>query len=298
MHVKDRTFVLLLLAPAGIFMLLFVLYPLALLIIKSFTDATLVSQANAQFVGLANYATALGNPLFQGAALRTALYTLIVVPSELLLGLGAALLFNAFGKASTLPRAIFAFPLMISPIVAGLLWRFLLSDNFGVVNWILYWTHILHDPTQISWLSNPHIVLLSVAVPDIWLTTSFVALVLYAGLQGVPPELLEAARIDGASAVQAFLHIVLPLLRPLIAIVLIVRGVDAAKTFDVIWLQTQGGPNFASEVLSLQIYRSTIRFGNLGIGAAEATMFVGVMLIVSIVATQTMWRTPPGARRG
>lgn len=289
----DRMFVFFLLAPAVLFMLAFMIYPLGDLVYNSFFNGTITSPADARFVGLANYAAVVASPEFDGSVARTLLYTLTVVPLELILGIGAALLFNRLGGKSTVFRTIFGFPLLISAMVGGLLWKFLLSDNFGLINWILYWAHILADPTDVSWLSNTSLVIFSVAIADVWLTTSFVALVVYAGLQGIPGELVDAARVDGANYVQTLRHVVLPLLRPVIAVVLVIRGVDAAKTFDTIWLQTQGGPNFASEVLSLQAYRTTIRFGDLGHGSAIATLFLVVMVAVSAVAVFRIWR--PGA---
>lgn len=294
----ERGFVLLLLAPAATFMAVLVAYPVFDLVRNSLFSGTLAAPDSGAFVGLANYASALASPQFQGAAVRTIAYTLIVVPSELVLGIAAALIFNAIGARSAVFRTIFAFPLMIAPLVAGLLWKFLLSDNFGIVNWILYWVGILPSPTSVSWLSDPNLVLFSVALPDIWLTTSFVALVVFAGLQNIPGEILEAARIDGANFGQLLRHVTLPLLRPVLAVVLVIRGVDAAKTFDVIWLQTQGGPAFASEVLSLQIYRTTVRFGDLGQGAAIATMFLAALMVVAIVAVMRVWRPGQGAVRG
>jgi multiple sugar transport system permease protein len=129
-----------------------------------------------------------------------------------------------------------------------------------------------------------------VTFPDIWLTTSFVALIVFAGLQNIPQDLMEAARIDGANARQIFRRITLPLLRPVIAVVLIIRGVDAAKTFDLIWIQTEGGPRSQSEVLSLTIQRRMIRFGDLGEASAIATLFLMVMAILAIVAYMTVWR--------
>lgn len=291
----ERGFAMLLLAPASLFLAVLVAFPLFDLVRSSFYGGTLAAPDAGAFVGLGNYAAALASPQFQGAAFRTVLYTLLVVPSELVLGVAAALLFDAAGQRSAVFRTVFAFPLMIAPLVAGLLWRFLLSDNFGVVNWILYWVHVLPSPTSVSWLSDPNLVMLSVALPDIWLTTSFVALVVFAGLQNIPAEVVEAARIDGARYRQVLRYVTLPLLRPVLAVVLVIRGVDAAKTFDVIWLQTQGGPAFASEVLSLQIYRTTVRFGDLGQGAAIATMFLAALMVVAIVAVMRLWRPGEGA---
>ena len=182
-----------------------------------------------------------------GAGWRTLAYTLMVVTLEFALGLGMALLFTTLGRKSEIWRTVFLYPLMIAPIVAGLLWKFLMIDNFGLIGTLLHQAGILQNPNQIGWLSNPDIVLFSVAVPDIWLTTSFMCLVLFAGLQNIPGDLIEAARLDGARAHTLLFRIILPLLRPVIAVALVVRGIDAARAFDTILIQTNGGPQSASE---------------------------------------------------
>ncbi len=290
MKVSDRNYVLLLLAPAALFLAVFVAYPLVMLVWNSLHEVELLHPAERVFIGLSNYADALTSERVLGSAWRTLVYSVIALSAEFFLGFAVALLFNAFGKRSELARAIFIFPLMIPPIVAGLLWRYMLIDNFGIVNWILTWIGLLDSPSQIAWLSDTRIVLFSVALPDIWLTTSFVALVVYTGLQNIPPELIEAAKIDGANAVQSFWNVTLPLLRPVIAVVLIIRGIDVARAFDVIWIQTEGGPQFASEVLSMHIYRTMIRYGDMGLASAVAVLFLIALLIVSVTAFFSVWR--------
>ena len=179
---------------------------------------------------------------------------------------------------------------MIAPVVAGLLWRFLLIDNFGIVGALLARVGILSDPNQIGWLSNPDIVLFSVAIPDVWLTTSFMTLVLFAGLQNLPGDVIEAARLDGVGGWRLLTRIMIPLLRPVIAVALIVRGVDAAKAFDVILIQTNGGPEQASTTLSLLIYQTMVRFGEPGLASAMSVVYLIVMLAVAVVAITTIWR--------
>jgi multiple sugar transport system permease protein len=193
-------------------------------------------------------------------------------------------------------RTIFMYPLMIAPVVAGLLWRFLLIDNFGIVNELLARAGILSDPSQIAWLSDPRIALFSVAVPDIWLTTSFITLVLFAGLQNIPGDVIEAARIDGARYPRILFSIILPLLRPVIAVALIVRGIDAARAFDIILIQTDGGPQNSTTTLSLLIYRTMTRFGDPGLASAMGTVYLVAMLAVAIAAVLLIWR-PGGSAR-
>ncbi|MGW5611018.1 carbohydrate ABC transporter permease [Streptomyces sp. NPDC003753] len=290
---SDKRFALMLLLPAAAFLAVFVVWPLVKLVIDSFYDIAPLA-GTRRFVGLGNYKDALTSSDFLHAALRTLGYTVIVVTLEFTLGLGAALLFNALGQRSRVLRTVFLYPLMIAPVVAGLLWRFLLIDNFGLVNALLVRVGILNRPADIGWLSDPNIVLASVSIPDIWLTTSFMTLVLFAGLQNIPGDVLEAARLDGASARQQLFRIILPLLRPVIAVALIVRGIDAARAFDTIVIQTNGGPESASTTLSLLIYRTTVRFGEQGLAAAMGTLYLLAVLVVAFVTMRMIWRPGRG----
>ena len=289
-HVPDRTFAMLLMAPAAVFLGVFVAWPLVRLVVDSFYEISPIAGGPRSFVGLENYSQALQSDAFTSAAVRTVAYTGIVVIAEFVLGLAAALLFSMLGSRSTVFRTVFLYPLMIAPVVAGLLWRFLLIDNIGIVNELLARVGLLSSSDSIGWLSNPDIVLFSVALPDIWLATSFMTLILFAGLQNIPGDVLEAARIDGASAVSMLFRIILPLLRPVIAVALIVRGIDAAKAFDIILIQTEGGPENASQTLSLLIYQTMIRFRDPGLASAMATMYMVVMLAVATVAVWVIWR--------
>ena len=291
---SERRFVLLMLAPAVLFLGLLVAYPVALLVYNSFFEVELINPSARVWVGLANYADALTSKRILETALRTLQYSAFALCFEFIFGFGAALLFSAISGKSNWHRTIFALPLMISPIVAGLLWRFLLVGDIGILNYGLSALGIIPNPKAINWLSDPDIVIYSVAFADIWLTTSFVALVSYAGLTNIPKDLLEAARIDGANALKRFWHVTLPLMRPVIAVVVIVRGIDALKTFDLIWIQTQGGPRQASEVFSMNIYQRMVRYGDLGEASASATLFLAFMIVLAALAYWKIWRTDNG----
>ncbi|BCW61696.1 sugar ABC transporter permease [Arthrobacter sp. StoSoilB22] len=290
MRITDRRFALYLMTPAALFLAVFVAYPLFRLVADSFYKISPIAGGAREFVGFQNYAAAFASEAFMGAGWRTLAYTLVVVTLEFALGLGMALLFTTLGRKSQIWRTVFLYPLMIAPIVAGLLWKFLMIDNFGLIGTILHQAGILSNPNQIGWLSDPNIVLFSVAVPDIWLTTSFMCLVLFAGLQNIPGDLIEAARLDGARSPALLFQIILPLLRPVIAVALVVRGIDAARAFDTILIQTNGGPQSASETMSLLIYRTMIRFGDPGLASAMGTLYLLAMLAVAFVAVSTIWR--------
>ena len=293
---SDRRFALLLMLPAATFLAAFVAWPLLKFIADSFFEISPIAGGPREFVGFDNYAEAFASEAFQGAAVRTILYTAIVVTAEFVLGLAVALLFTALGRRSNGFRTLFMYPLMIAPVVAGLLWRFLLIDNFGIVNQLLFEWGILQSPDQIQWLSDPNIALFSVALPDIWLTTSFITLVLFAGLQNIPGDVIEAARIDGAGYPRLLFSIIIPLLRPVIAVALIVRGIDAARAFDIILIQTDGGPQGSTTTLSLLIYRTMTRFGEPGLASAMGTVYLIAMLAVSILAIALIWRPGRSAR--
>lgn len=267
-----------------------VAYPVVLLIINSFYEVDLLTPNDRVWVGLDNYIKVLGSDRIRENALRTLQYTIFALFFEFLFGFCAALLFNAIAAKSRWHRTIFALPLMVPPIVAGLLWRFLLVGNIGILNYGLSAVGLISSPDQIAWLSNTDYVIYSVAFADIWLTTSFVALVSYAGLTNIPKDLIEAARIDGANAFKRFRHVTLPLMRPVLAVIVIVRGVDAAKTFDLIWIQTQGGPQHQSEVFAMNIYQRMVRYGDLGEASAAATLFLMVMICLAALAYWKIWR--------
>lgn len=292
----DRRFAVLLMLPAALFLAAFVLWPLIRFIYDSFFEISPFAGAARTFVGLDNYVAAFASDAFTSASVRTLLYTFFVVALEFVFGLAVALLFTALGSRSTVFRTLFMYPLMIAPVVAGLLWRFLLIDNFGIINELLTQAGILSSPDQVQWLSNPHLALFSVAIPDIWLTTSFITLVLFAGLQNIPGDVIEAARLDGARYPRMLFSIILPLLRPVIAVALIVRGIDAARAFDVILIQTDGGPQGSTTTLSLLIYRTMTRFGDPGLASAMGTVYLLAMLAVAIAAILLIWRPGAGAR--
>ncbi len=287
----ERWFVVWMLFPAVIFLGLLVAYPVALLVYNSFFEVELINPSVRTWVGLANFTDALTSDRIRDSALRTVRYASFALTFEFIFGFGAALLFSVIAERSRWHRTIFALPLMISPIVAGLLWRFLLVGDIGILNHGLAAVGIISDPGAIRWLSDTDIVIYSVAIADIWLTTSFVALVSYAGLMNIPRDLIEAARMDGANAFKRFWHVTLPLMRPVIAVVVIVRGIDALKTFDLIWIQTQGGPRQASEVLSMNIYQRMVRYGDLGEASAIATLFLLFMIALAVLAYWWIWRT-------
>ena len=185
---------------------------------------------------------------------------------EFLLGLGLALLLDSLAHGRGVFRAGLLAPMLLPPVVAAVIWRLIYNPQFGVLNGTLRAAGI--PTTRLTWTSGESSAMVSVLLVDIWEWTPFLFLLLSAGLQAIPQEPYEAARIDGASAWQVFRDVTLPLLKPTLVLALLLRAMDLARIFDQIFILTQGGPGFATETVSLHIYRTAFRFFNFGYAAA------------------------------
>ncbi|MCA1042519.1 sugar ABC transporter permease [Bacillus infantis] len=275
--------------PAGIFMLVFLLYPILLLVRDSFYKVDFLNASAREFVGLSNYVSSLTSERFLKALWNTVIYITAAVGVEFILGLILALLLSNAFKGSQVIRTLLLSPLMLAPLVSGLIWKFMLNDQFGIINWGLYKIGILSDPHQIMWLSDSKFALFSTIIADIWLTTPFMMLVLLAGLKGIPQSLYEAAEIDGASRWQKFRYVTIPSLIPVATVALLIRIIDAARTFDIVWVLTQGGPGFSSELLSTYMYKTLTRYGQVGESSAMAVIFIILLLGLSSFFITKLW---------
>ncbi|MGF6950816.1 multiple sugar transport system permease protein [Neobacillus sp. B4I6] len=282
--------------PAGIFMLVFLVYPILLLIRDSFYKIDLINPSLREFVGFANYTSSLTSSRFLKALWNTVVYIGVAVCIEFILGLILALLLSNAFKGSQFIRTLLLSPLMLAPLVTGLIWKFMLNDQFGIINWGLYKLGLLSDPHQILWLSDSRFALYSTIIADIWLTTPFIMLVLLAGIKGIPISLYESAEIDGANKWHKFRYITFPSLIPVATVALLIRIIDAARTFDIVWVLTQGGPGFSSEVLSTYMYKTLTRYGEVGQSSAMAVIFIIILLILSSFFITKMWS--PRKRHG
>lgn len=180
-------------------------------------------------------------------------------------------------------------PLMIAPLVAGLTWKLMMSSSFGIINELLTRIGILSSSSDILWLADERWSLLACCIADIWLTTPFMMLMILAGLQGLDTSMLEAARIDGAGMLAQVFTIKLPVIKPVLLTALSVRIIDAARTFDIIWAMTEGGPNRSSETISIIIYKTLTRYNDTGYASAMAVVFIAVLVIFTLVFMQSLW---------
>jgi multiple sugar transport system permease protein len=236
-------------------------------------------------VGFRNYARALGNPLFFDALRATGLYALIVLPTEIILGLGFALLVHRAVKRAGLRATLYVLavvPLVVPPVAVGVVARLIYAPGYGVLNYVLHSIGITQS--DIQWLGVPILAMGSVASVDVWQWTPFVYLVLFAGLQTVPKESVEAAQVDGATWWTQFRYIELHYLRPLFLLIVFFRMADVLRVFDHVYILTGGGPGTATQLLSLYIYRIEFRFFDGGQAAALAVMvLVAISVLYSLV---------------
>jgi len=194
--------------------------------------------------------------------------------------LGLAVLLNSQFRGRGFFRAGLLVPMMLPTVVVGVVWRLMLNPNFGAVNGTLKGAGI--NTTSLTWTSSPYLAMLSIIAVDVWQWTPFMFLILLAGLQAIPQEPYEAALIDGSSAWQTFRHVTLPLLKPAILVALLLRTMDLLRVFDQVFILTEGGPGFATETISLYIYRTAFRFSDFGYAAAMS--FV-LLIITNIIST-------------
>ena len=273
----DRRLPYLFLAPAVAVLLSLSIYPL----IYSLSVSLQVESTKGVRWSFGNFQRLLSDNFFLSAMGHTFIYAAAALVCEFLLGLGLALLLNSRIRGRALFRASLLVPMMLPPVVVGVVWRLMLNPDFGAINGTLKGFGFNTD--ALTWTASPRLALLSVIVVDIWQWTPFVFLVLLAGLQAIPQEPYEAAKIDGSSRWQTFRYVTLPLLKPAILIALLLRTMDLLRVFDQIFILTEGGPGFATETISLYIYRTAFRFFDFGYAAAMSFVLLAITNVISVV---------------
>lgn len=287
MRLISRKTLLLFFLPGAIFMGAFLVYPIINMVIDSFFEIGITG--NRTFIGLENYIRAFTAGGFLKQLKNTLLYIIIAVGVETAVGLLFALFFELNYKGSKVIRSLMMAPLMIAPLVAGLTWKLMMSSSFGIINELLTRIGILADSSDILWLADEKWSLLACCIADIWLTTPFMMLMILAGLQGLDGSMMEAAKIDGANMLKQIFYIKVPMIKPVLLTALSVRIIDAARTFDIIWAMTEGGPNSSSETISIIIYKTLTRYNDVGYASAMAVIFIAVLVVFTLVFMQSLW---------
>ena len=274
---RELVFPLLLLTPALAVLLSLSIYPL----IYSITISLQRETADGLKWTLANFARLGSDSFFLTAMAHTFVYAAAALVLEFSIGLGLALLLNTQMRGRGFFRATLLVPMMLPTVVVGVVWRLMLNANFGAINGTLKEFGL--NTEGLTWTASPRLAFLSVIVVDVWQWTPFVFLVLLAGLQAIPQEPYEAALIDGSSRWQTFRHVTLPLLKPAILIALLLRTMDLLRVFDQIFILTEGGPGFATETISLYIYRTAFRFFDFGYAAAMSFVLLALTNVISTI---------------
>jgi multiple sugar transport system permease protein len=274
----DRYFKYWIIAPAIFLLLLIGLFPLIYSLIVSFQRITMMEE-DTSFAGLANYAQLFKDVRLWGSLLHTAIITAIALPLELVLGLLMAQLFLERLPGRQIFVSLLVLPTVISPIVAGATWRLLFDNRYGPINQMLGW--IAGKPVAALWTVNPDLVYPAIILCEIWQWTPFMFLILLAALSNVDKSLTEAAEIDGAGYWRIFFKIVLPAIWPVMAIAIVIRGLDLVRIFDIIWALTQGGPGTMTETIS--IYTYVQGFQQFEVSYTAAMAFLVIVLLTVIV---------------
>jgi multiple sugar transport system permease protein len=266
-------------APDAIGLLIFIGAPMLLSLSLGFFS---VSGFGAySFVGLDNYRRMLGDPLFWQSLRVTALYIVMLVPALYASGLGLALLIQADTRFNGFVRTLLFMPQTVSLVVVALVWQVLLVDKIGLLN---RFTSML-GLGVISWLGDPHFALVVVVIVSVWFLMGFYMLIFLGGLQDIPKEYYEAAKIDGAGPIASFYMITLPLLRPTSFFVLLVSTVTAvcgSQTFDLVYVMTRGGPANATSLAIFYVYQQAFLFNEYGYAAAMASVMVVVLMLITV----------------
>jgi multiple sugar transport system permease protein len=281
---RERALPYLLVAPTIAVLAALSIYPLVYAVKVSLQTE---SAAGARWA-FANFARLLKDEFFLSALWHTLVYAIIALTIEFLLGLGLAVLLNKRMRGRSFFRAALLVPMMLPPVVVGVVWRLMLNPNFGAINGTLQGFGA--NTESLTWTAHPTLAFASIVLVDIWQWTPFMFLILLAGLQAIPEEPYEAALIDGSTPWQTFRHVTLPLLKPAILIALLLRTMDLLRVFDQIFILTEGGPGSATETVSLYIYRTAFRFGDFGYAAAMSFVLLILTNTISLLYIRLLQR--------
>lgn len=275
---EQQRFMLLLVLPSALLLLLFQVVPIVIGANASFRDWSL-SNPKKTWIGLSHYVSVLTDPAFLWIVLpNTFLFMILSVGLSLCAGLGLALLLNRTFFGQKLVQTILLLPLMVAPVIAAIMIRWMFNDQFGIVTVVIEALGFESYP----WLTQRWTAFAIIVLTDVWLWTPWFTLLLLAGLQSLPKEPFEAAAIDGTTAWRVFRYLTVPMLRPVIVVCIVIRAIDAFRTFDIVWTLTGGGPARQTELFSVYAYENAFIFLNFGRGSAAALIGAAIILVVGL----------------
>jgi multiple sugar transport system permease protein len=281
----------LLLGPCLLYLIIFAIYPLFHSLRLSFTDLT-AGESSGRWVGLQNYEYMFADPLFWNATKNSAVMVAITVSIQIVLGIALAMFFNLRLRGSAIVRGILVLPMLITPVVVGVMWRALLNPDWGLVNWAI--AALGFEPP--NWLGSVEMAMKTLVMVDVWQWTPFVLIIVFARLQALPQDVFEAAQIDGAGPFSTFFHVTLPMLMPAIVFAAIFRAVDSFRSFDLIFGLSYGGPARSTTTLAFFSFQNGFQFQNYGYAAAVAYVMVAILVIGTTVMLRYVQLRPGHAR--
>lgn len=266
--------------PSILFFVFFVSIPVLFTIVLTFAEWKGFQLSDIRFIGLNNYVELFKDKVFFKSLINTTIFVALTTICLNFFGfLGALIIDTKIPGTKFLKNAVFL-PVLLSPIIIGIMWSRML-DAFGIINKILQSAHIIKLP--ILFLGNEKMALYTIIIATIWQFTGYDMLIYYAGLQGIPKDIIEAARIDGASEGKVILKIIIPTLSPVITIAMLLNIIGGYKVFDIVYVMTAGGPNRASEVLATYLFQQAFRFNNMGYASVIAVIIIILSLIISVI---------------
>ncbi|MEI6156997.1 MAG: sugar ABC transporter permease [Atribacterota bacterium] len=265
--------------PSVFFILIVSVYPLVYSLYMTLHDWSLTNAQPPMFVGIGNFISLFQDSRFWYSLRTTVLFTVWVVMVEMILGMVLALSISRNTRFQQICRSILLIPMMITPVVLSLMWKYMYNPEYGIINYLLHFLRI-EGPI---WLGEPAPALPAVILVDIWQWTPFVFLLLFSGIASLPPDVFEAAQVDGASGFQTFRYITLPLTIPFLLVALLIRFMDSFRIFDTIYVLTKGGPANATETLSIYTYKVGFNYFNMGYAA---TLSYIILVIITFASQQ------------
>lgn len=263
------------------FLTLFVLtvVPLVFSLGISMFDYNITNTQNIRFVGFSNFIRALKDDYFTSAIVITVIQVVSTVVGQMVLGMLVALLLSREFRGAKLMRSLYIIPMMITPIVSGIMWRMMFNADLGIINYMLGKLGV----SAINWLGSPNTALATIIITDIWLSTPFVTMILLAGIQAISNDYYDAAAMDGVNTLQRFFYITLPLCKPMVLLALLFRIMDAIRRYDSIMAMTAGGPGIATQTLNIYVYYQGFSYFNIGYSSALSMILLVTIFIISII---------------
>ncbi len=266
--------------PSWLLLIALFAVPIGVGVYLSFRSDRIGGFVPGRFVGLDNYQRDVFNDVFVEALYTTLLLTFLALLIQIPLGMGLAVVLHQNLRGTRLFRSVFLLPMLLTPIAVGLMWRFMFDIDLGVINFLLEEAHF----SRIGWLGEKWAARMAIVLVDSWQTIPFVMLMTLAGLSALPDAPMEAAQVDGATALKAFVFVTLPMLRPVLYITLMIRIVDSLKLFDIIFILTRGGPGRSTQTLGLLSYNTGFNFLETGRAAA-----IGVAVAIITLPVYFLW---------